>query len=60
MTDEFQTKWDGYIEIDQSDPNKGVNYISEHLINAANKAKIKFVRKTIRMIPLGLTDLVKI
>ena len=50
MTDEYQTKWDGFVEMDQSDPNTAVNYISEHLISAVDKANIKFFKRSLRHI----------
>lgn len=44
-TAEFQAKWDECIKIDHSDPNNAVKYISEVLISAADRAKIKCVKR---------------
>ena len=44
-TDEFQVKWERSIELDHSDPNNVVNHITETLISAADRTKIKSVNK---------------
>ncbi len=44
-SDYFERKWERYIEIDHSDPNIAVKYISETLISAAEKTKIKCVKR---------------
>ena len=44
-TPEFNSKWDKSIEIDHSDPNLLVNYVTEVLISAADKAKIKYCKR---------------
>ena len=44
-SDYFERKWERYIEIDHSDPNIAVKYISETLISAAEKTKTKCVKR---------------
>ena len=44
-TDDFQVKWESSLELDYSDPNNVVNYITDILTSAADKAKIKTVKK---------------
>ena len=39
---EFKVKLDKSVEVDHSDPNLLINYISVVLVDAANKAKIKY------------------
>ena len=41
---EFLGKWDKIDEIDHSDPNLAVNYVSEVLVEAADRIKAKFVK----------------
>ena len=41
----FQSKWDKCAEVDHSNPNNAVNYISDVLMNAADKAKIKYAKQ---------------
>ena len=43
-TAEFTGKWEKYDEIDHSDPNLAVNYVSEVLVEAADRMKAKFVK----------------
>ena len=44
-SDHFEHKWEKYAEIDHSDPNIAVKYISGALISAAEKTKVKCVRR---------------
>ena len=44
-TAEFLGKWDKIDQIDHSDPNLAVNYVSEVLVEAADKMKAKFVKE---------------
>ena len=39
---EFERKFDGSVEVDHSDPNLLVNYVTEVLLDAAKKAKVKY------------------
>ena len=43
-SDDFQIKWEKCVELDHSDPNIAVNYISGVLVGAAERAKIRSVR----------------
>ena len=43
-TTEFKIKWDKIDEIDHSDPNLTVNYVSEVLVEAADRTKAKYVK----------------
>ena len=41
---EFKFKLDKSVEVDHSDPNLLVNYVTDVLVNAAEKAKVKYRR----------------
>ena len=45
-SDDVQIKWEKCVELDHSDPNIAVNYISGVLVGAAERAKIRSVRGT--------------
>ena len=44
-TDEFQGKFEKCFELDRSDPNNLVDYITKILTTAAEKCKIKHVKQ---------------
>ena len=57
---EFKAKWDKSVEVDHSDPNILVNYVTEVLVSAADKAKIKYFKRNSTNDPHGLINLVEI
>ena len=43
-SEDFQVKWENSLKLDYSNPNDVVNHISDILLSAADKAKIKTIR----------------
>ena len=52
----FQTKLDRFSEVDLSDPNLAVSYITDVLIDAAEKTKLKSVKRNIDKDPPWFND----
>ena len=52
----FQTKLDRFSEVDLSDPNLAVSYITDVLINVAEKTKLKSVKRNMDKDPPWFND----